>query len=315
MCFTFYREQESRTITDPVTGGYRYGVSVQTKKEATTDSNERRGTLVLPQLSVTGQCLDYAPVRYLTDLDHSCTYTVTDALCSDISVLSVLHYVQSSSLTGTTYFSVLEESTGITVAETNVVYKCADAAYLASYLKSSQTLSDVTDPTQISSPLVDENCVGGCGEDLCVDLYTPDTSTPAAVAPDCSSQNPSVPVLNSTTCSNSVIDVSYTIIWQGSKIERLDAVIVLADIPLDSILSQKYKVEYVHNVTSASDSATDNFYNITDAPYERSGKLGYDKGKEMFSGSIVRNMSVSPPQFQFVSMNATRQMAVFEPGR
>ncbi|WAR03425.1 TECT2-like protein [Mya arenaria] len=63
-----------------------------------------------------------------------------------------------------------------------------------------------------------------------------------------------------------------------------------------------------------SDAATDNFNNITGEPYTRSGKVGYDKGSEFFSGSIVYNTTTDPRQFLFVNSNASRQMAVFSPG-
>ena len=203
----------------------------------------------------------------------------------------------------------------MTIATTNVVYKCASAAYLNSYLKSTQTISDITNPTQVSSPSVNMNCVGSCGEDLCVDLNTADSVTTPVNVPDCASQNPTTPVtVGTTTCQNAVIDVSYTVRWQGNQIATLDAVVILADIPIERVLSQKYKVEYLHNVTVTSSDVSDNFYNITDEVYVRSGKVGYDKGSDMFSGSVVLNTTVSPEELIFVNTNMSRQMAVFNPG-
>ncbi|XP_045171552.1 tectonic-2-like isoform X2 [Mercenaria mercenaria] len=308
--FYWYREEEARILSDSTDNVYRYGVSVKTSK----------GILTLPQPTLNGQCMYTAPVRYLKDLEHSCSYTISDSLCSPSSVLSALSYIQSSNNN-----SILEEESSVVIASTNVVYKCA--TNLQSYLKSTQTISDIIDNTQVykfnyNLP-TDPNCVDECGSlnDKCIDLNNltnPDPITPPTTLTDCPSQTPAAPTLANGICSDAVIDVEYTIKWTGNKVARLDAVVILADFPIqnaagtNNVLSQKYKTTFVHNVTSVGNGSTDNFNNITDSPYERSGRVGYDAGNPIFTGSEVKNTTLSPPEFMYVNTNTTRQMAVFD---
>lgn len=323
--FYWYREEEDRVLTDPQQGVYRYGISVKTSNASGTP---RRGQLTIPQPVLNGQCLYTAPVRFLKNLEHSCTYSMSNNLCSASSVLSSLYYIQSSNLQLTTFFSVLEEESSLAIAETNVVYKCATVAYLQNYLRSTQTYSNLVNRTQVykfnyNLP-TNPNCVDSCGNDICIDLNNltnPDSATPVVNIPDCVPQLPSQPTLTGQTCTNAVIDVSYTIRWNASKIARLDAVIVLADIPIQNslgtgvnVLSQKYRVTFRHIVNEVGTGSSDNFYNITTTAYSRSGRVGYDTGKPIFTGSEVNNMTVSPPTFMYVNTNSTRQMAVFNTG-
>ncbi|XP_052798385.1 tectonic-2-like [Mya arenaria] len=312
--YYWYREQDSRQVADLGVVAYKYGTRVKTKSETPS----RFGTFTLPQPVLSGQCLDTAPVQYLKNLDHSCTFTLTTDLCSSSSILSRLFYVQNSSFTSS--FSVLQEFNGINVAITNVIYKCASSAQASTYLRSTTPIT--VDSSATSDLRLDENCVGTCGTDLCVDLNTPDSTTPSTTVDDCTSQNVLVnftPSYNSVSeiCSNAVIDVEYTAQWAGSTIVRVDAVIIVGDIPVRSnnvpnVLSQRFKMTFLNN--NITDAATDNFNNITGEPYTRSGKVGYDKGSEFFSGSMVYNTTTDPQQFLFVNSNASRQMAVFSPG-
>ena len=282
--------------------------------------------MTLPQSTLSGQCLQTAPVRFLTDLDSSCTFTMTNDLCGSDTVLSSLFYTQSSSLTTTTqYFSLLEEDNGPLITETNVIYYCAPNA--DAYLKSSADLSSSVTPgtsylfdyTLPSNP----NCTDTCGNDICIDLNNlPDPDPPASsnLPTGSCSQIPTTPLNNNGICENSVIDVQYTFTWDGKKIVKLDANIILADIPLvnggiQNVLTQKYTAKFVHSFTGVGAGATDNFNNITDASYERSGRVGYEIGKPIFSGSVVNNDSVTPPEFMYVNTNSTRQMAVFSTGK
>lgn len=45
-----------------------------------------------------------------------------------------------------------------------------------------------------------------------------------------------------------------------------------------------------------------------------SGKVGYETGQKMASGSVVWNTTVSPPLFMYVNVNSTRQMSIWETG-
>ena len=280
------------------------------------------GVLSLPQPTLSGQCLGTAPVRYLKDIDSSCTYTMTSDLCDKNTVLSSLFYAQDSGLaTATKYFSVLAEDNGLALAETNVVYYCASDT--SAYLKSTgatnvagSVLFDYNFPTN-------PNCTDTCGNDICIDLNNlvdPDPPATSTLPPLCASQDPTTPSNVGGVCRDSVVEVQYTVTWEGKKIIRVDANIILADIPLTvgvvpNELTQKYSVNFVHNFTGVSAGATDNFNNITDTSYERSGRVGYEFGKPIFSGSVVNNESLTPAEFMYVNTNTTRQMAVFNPGR
>lgn len=303
--YFFFREEESRTFSDSTDNVYRYGVSVKT----------RGGILALPQPTLAGQCMYTAPVRYLKDMDHSCTYTISESLCSGSSVLSALSYINTE---------ILEGGSSVVVAPTNFVYRCATQPYLQSYLKSTQVLSEIVNKTQVykfdySLP-ADPNCVDVCGNDKCIDLNNlTDADVDPGMPPECIFSSPPTPVVSSGSCINSVIDVDYTIKWSGNKIARLDAVIIIANISLQNsagtgynVLTQKYKTTFEHNVTTVGNGSTDNFNNITNEPYERSGRVGYNIGKAVFTGSEVINTSVTPAEFMYVNTNFSRQMAVFD---
>lgn len=274
-----------------------------------------KGILALPQPTLTGQCMYTAPVRYLKDLDHSCTYTISESLCSSLSVLSAMSY---------TNVSILEGGSSVVVVPTNVVYRCATPQYLQSYLKSTQVLSDIVDKTQVykfdyNLP-ADPNCVDVCGNDKCIDLNNlTDPDVDPGMPPECIFSSTPTPVVSSGSCLNSVIDVDYTIKWAGNKTARLDVVVILANISLQNsagsgsnVLTQKYKTTFEHNVTTVGNGSTDNFNNITNEPYERSGRVGYNIGKAVFTGSEVINTSVTPDEFMYVNTNFSRQMAVFD---
>ena len=295
-------------------------MSIKTGKLRNTEI-DFYGVLTLPQTTLSGQCLETAPVRYLKDVDSSCTYTMTSDLCDTNSVLSSLFYAQDSTLgTTTNYFSILQEDNGLSLAETNVVYYCTSDA--SAYLKSSGVTNVVGSVLFDYSFPTNPNCTDTCGNDICIDLNNlPDPDPPATstLPPLCPSQNPSTPSNVGGVCQNSVVEVQYTITWEGKKIIRVDANIILANIPLTAgavpnELTQKYSVNFVHNFTGVSAGATDNFNNISATSYERSGRVGYEFGKPIFSGSVVYNESVAPAEFMYVNTNTTRQMAVFNPG-
>ena len=247
---------------------------------------------------------------------------MTSDLCGSNTILSSLFYTQSSSLTtATKYFSVLAEDDGLALAETNVVYYCATDA--SAYLRSSSitnvagsVLFDYSFPTN-------PNCTDTCGNDICIDLNNlPDPDPPATsgLPLQCGTQEPTIPSNVGGICRDSVVEVQYTVTWEGKKIIRLDANIILANVPLlngliPNELTQKYSVNFVHNFTGVSAGATDNFDNITDTSYERSGRVGYEIGKPIFSGSVVNNDSVTPAEFMYVNTNSSRQIAVFNPGK
>ena len=320
------REQEERQADDSPGTGYQYGISLKTGKPLDNTVLDSKGVLSLPQPFLAGQCLETAPVRFLKDVDSSCTFTMSSGLCSEDSLLSSLFYVQSSTLSTTTkYFSVLAEDNGLAIAETNVNYYCAPNA--DAYLKSSTTLSSIVTPG--TSYLFDytyptnPNCTDTCGNDICIDLNNlanPDPPASSNLPPPCVSNIPVTPVNNNGICENSVVEVQYTLTWEGKKIVKVDANIILADVPLvnggvSNVLTPKYTANFVHNFTGVGAGATDNFNNITDSSYERSGRVGYEIGKAMFSGSMVYNDSVTPAEFMYVNTNSSRQMAVFGTGK
>lgn len=316
-----YREQEIRQVDDSPGTGYQYGVSLKTGKLDDNDNVAFSGILSLPQPTLAGQCLQTAPVRFLKDIDTSCTFTMTNDLCGSNTPLSSLFYAQSSSLTGSTkFFSVLEDDDGLVIAETNVAYLCASDA--SAYLRSDTVPNEVTRALFDYTLPTDPNCTDSCGNDICIDvnnLVDPDPPVTNNLPGPCNSQNPEVPNNNNGICENAVVEVQYTITWERKKLVKLDANIILANIALTSgltqnVLTQKYVTKFVHNFTGVGAGATDNFENITDRSYARSGRVGYDIGKPVFSGSVVSNDGVTPPEFLYVNTNSTRQMAVFNPG-
>ncbi|XP_060569860.1 tectonic-2-like [Ruditapes philippinarum] len=299
--FYWYRELEPRTLPDSPEGAYKYGVNMKTTK----------GLLTLPQPILSGQCLYTAPVQYLKDIDTSCTFQLSNRLCSQSSVLSVLSYINKIN-----NISVLAGSSSIVPATTTVVYKCATD--VSSYIKSSQTINDLVDNTQVykfnyNLP-TGEQCVDDCA--VCDNFNdSPNTDTPIN---NCPSQTPTTSLDANGVCLNAVIDVDYTIKWTGNTTEQLDAVITLGNIEIqnaagiNNVLTQKYKTTFIHNVTAPGDGAIDNFNNITDASYERSGRVGYDIGRTIFTGYEILNTTLTPPQFMYVNTNTSRQMAVFD---
>lgn len=308
------REQEERIIDDSPGTGYEYGVSIKTAKMPNSDV-AMYGVLTLPQPTISGQCLQTAPVRFLKNLDSSCSYTMTNNTCGPGTVLSSFFYIQNSSMS--TGFSPLVEDDGLVIAETNVNYYCAPNAN--AYINSSAGITNVVGRVLFDYNLpANPNCTDICGNDLCVDLNNlddPDLPASSSLPPLCSNQQPSHPTIAVDECNNSVVEVQYTFTWEGKKIIKLDANIILANVPLSRELTQKHSVTYVHNFTGVSSDATDNFNNITDTSYARSGKVGYEIGKPIFSGSKVNNESVSPPEFMYINTNRTRQMAIFSPGK
>ncbi|PAA85545.1 hypothetical protein BOX15_Mlig017666g3 [Macrostomum lignano] len=90
------------------------------------------------------------------------------------------------------------------------------------------------------------------------------TTSPGSLAP---------PSQTGTTCNNAVLDVQYRFVWSGSSIVSLTATIYMADVTVDSTVSQKFSVTFVHQ--SAASLAT-----VT----KRSGLVGYDTGAPLIGG-------------------------------
>ncbi|KAK3606484.1 hypothetical protein CHS0354_041435 [Potamilus streckersoni] len=311
LLFYSYSETEERSLFDAApdgSQGYIYGISVKTVSPST--GSNKLGILALPQKTLTGQCLTTAPVRYLIDLNSSCSFLMTNALCSPESVFSARFFIQSSNSTQNLF---LVAGFDTTAAETRVsYYKLVNST---SYVKSQQSFNQVVVPGQeyrfANETLPNSSCIDYCGNDKCTDYNAiPD---PILIPPQPPSRSFVTPTLFSGTCSNAVVDVKYTITWQGRTIQRLEAVIFYGDISISDTVTTRYQVQYVYNYTGETNGTTDNFYN-TSGSYERSGRTGYQFGEPVFSGSPVYNNSAVPPYFMYVNTNLSRQMTVFNTG-
>ncbi|KAL3856811.1 hypothetical protein ACJMK2_011528 [Sinanodonta woodiana] len=310
--FYSYSETEERSLFDAAPDGfpgYMYGVSVKTISPST--GSNKFGILALPQKTLTGQCLNTAPVRYLTNITSSCSFQMTNALCSPESIFSARFFIQPSSNSTPSSFNVAGFDT--TAAETSVsYYKLVNSA---SYIKSQQSFNQVVVPGQeyrfASETLPNSTCMDYCGNDKCIDYNAiPD---PDIIPPTHNSSTLMPPTLDSGRCLNAVIDVNYTITWQGRTIQRLDAVVIYGDININDTVTNRYQVQYVHNYTGATNGTADNFYNVSES-YKRSGRTGYQFGEPVFSGSPVYNNSAVPSYFMYVNTNLSRQMTVFTTG-
>nr|XP_022344655.1 uncharacterized protein LOC111137481 isoform X2 [Crassostrea virginica] len=319
------------TLTTTPASNYKKGESVRSIKESSTapvipgGAAERMGslgTVVLPQRSLSGQCLTAAPVRYLEDRQSDCTFSVTRDLCRSGSIFSALYYIQSSSITNPSCpkaFSVQGKLSENTVTETNVNYFCTSD--FSGYVKdTSSTIPDVTTTTFFNFTLPpDFDCYANfsnCAENVTEDTTNPTRGTRCPF--DNGNTRAPVPTINATTgnCENVVLDVNYEFLWKGNEIVRLDAIVILGNVPLSTgsapvEITQKYEAKFTHQYSPNGTVAVDNYRNIT-TTFDRS--TGYGFGKPLNSGVRINSCNVTDNSFQYVNTNRSQQMAVWDTG-
>ena len=79
-----------------------------------------------------------------------------------------------------------------------------------------------------------------------------------------------MPTINATTgnCENVVLDVNYEFLWKGNEIVRLDAIVILGNVPLSTAsapveITQKYAAKFTHQYAPNGTVAVDNYRNST----------------------------------------------------
>ncbi|XP_048768983.2 tectonic-2-like isoform X2 [Ostrea edulis] len=300
---------------------YKTGVSVGSIKPSVNSGDPMRvGTVTLPQRILSGQCLTTAPVRYLMDQQSDCTFTLTRDMCNSASVFSTLFYIQSSSTIGPSCpnaFSIQGSPSDTTATETDVKYFCTSD--FSGYVKDiNSNIPDVTTSTLFNFTLpTDESCLDVCGNYICeenVIVDTAETTRGTRCAFDDGTTCPPVPTINGATCENVVLDVKYEFEWKGSRIVRLNATVLLGNVPLSTgaapvEITQKYQANFNHQYDANGTVASDNYREVTTA-FDRS--TGYDFGKLLQSGVEITNLTDN--SFLYINTNTSQQIAVWDTG-
>ncbi|PAA68522.1 hypothetical protein BOX15_Mlig017666g1 [Macrostomum lignano] len=185
--------------------------------------------LALPQRSLAGGCDRSAGIAYLQDSSDSCDVTVSAAVCQGGVASPIDANIFAIACAGGS------ASCSVSV-RTNRSASAQSVPVTVTYLTLSSAVG-YQKGLRGSSP----------------------TTSPGSLAP---------PSQTGTTCNNAVLDVQYRFVWSGSSIVSLTATIYMADVTVDSTVSQKFSVTFVHQ--SAASLAT-----VT----KRSGLVGYDTGR------------------------------------
>ncbi|XP_062613732.1 uncharacterized protein LOC134275462 isoform X1 [Saccostrea cucullata] len=308
-------------LTTTQISAYKTGVSVKSIKESAVGGGAaaRIGTVVLPRRILAGQCLTTAPVRYLVDQQSDCTFTVTRDMCNSASVFSALFYIQSSTTRDPSCpnaFSVQGSPSDSVVTETNVNYFCTSD--FSGYVKDTSSIGDVTTSTFFNFTLpTDQECLDVCGNYICVENVPVDVTEPTRGS-RCSFDNgytrPPVPFVRNNVCENVVLDVKYDFQWKGTRIVKLDATVILGNVPLSTTtapveITQKYEANFNYQYESNGTIASDNYREVNTA-YDRS--TGYNLGKTLNSGVQINN--VTENTFLYINTNQSQQIAVWDTG-
>ncbi|XP_064612358.1 uncharacterized protein LOC135476300 [Liolophura sinensis] len=349
-----YRESDWRNApeTNVGTAGYKHGQRLRTAQPTAIGGlSSRSGVLALPQRTIGGQCLRTAPVRFLTDLESDCTYTMTPELCGVDSVLSARMYAEPSGLTSppclrTYQVLSVEDSSGKAVSEAAASYFCSPDN--TGFLNTPDTMR--TELNQYTTSLFDydmppENCQDTFGNDICADPENI-TITPKQELPKCSFDDgytpAPLPVYNSTTkvCHNAVLSVKYNFTWSGQRIVFLNTTVILGDVPMEVTWQENRTMIYTDNagtthrntslVNRSTPAILNQKYSVIfhhnytklintstnnqdgNTRVDRSGYPGYDAGKLILSGKAIVNSTTGA--FFYVNSNLTNQMALFDTG-
>ncbi|XP_060064682.1 serine-rich adhesin for platelets-like [Ylistrum balloti] len=312
--FYSYKEEESRTSATLSTA-YKSGTTVTVSQDGT--SQEYTVPLVLPHRVLSGQCTLASPVQYLVDDNTDCLIDLNEASCSVDGSFNALFYVESSSTRSPSCPKpfVVRGNNGLestTIAVTSVNYHCTTD--FTGYIKDN-TVTSPTRPTNTTTfnytmpSLADQD---ECGNDITTDFNTIATSTSdeTTLPPRCSFDNgyqrPPVPSFDNANslCSNTVLEVRYKFLWSGSQILQLNATVIMGNVPVGSVITQKFSTEFIH---SFSGNISQDDYLGLGTSFERSGWPGYDKGKPLFTGSA---MTLNDGAF-YVNQNTSRQHALW----
>lgn len=265
--------------------GYREGLSLRTGIRSDRNSPiSSLGYLGLPERTLTGDCVDSSPVRFLQDRSSSCVKQITKEMCQDGGVLSARSYATSTALTNPPcpYRPTLlrQQSTGSLNTEVTSHYFCITS--MTNYMNSMEEASDFYKPSTKSlfSHFIprDDNCTD---PDVCILNSTYPSSSENTVeytrcAWDDGYTLPPGPTYNeaTSTCENAVVNVTYEFTWDGSEIVLLNASYILGNIPLMQTRTGSRTVTYtikepdtyeLVNITESVLNTTSNtFYNVTE---------------------------------------------------
>ncbi|XP_076816184.1 tectonic-2-like isoform X2 [Clavelina lepadiformis] len=228
--------------------GYSNGDAVQVEASNITDK------LILPQRSISGQCLRNSIVTYQNNTDASCDVTLTEALCQRGSVLDVDYYLNNG--------MQIVSGGGTPLISPTITYYCDDST---NYVKTSTTSSSPT-----------------------ASLFPPITSS----APiSCVPTPPGPPQFDSGVCNNVVVNVTYLMTWNASVVMSAEVFITVANVtmtdvptdftqPPDNVLAQSFRLRF--------QPATVEGQNVT----RTSGNPGYVVGYSVISGVSQDNSTV-----------------------
>ena len=351
---------------------YTEGASVKTGlPRDTTSVSYDVGTnyrLTLPTRTWTGNCVWTSPVQFLVNDNQDCVRFMKENICTNESPLNALNYAQSSLWSGQTGAEVLRQQGSQIITETNVNYHCADDVpeYTSKYLKSTDSLDDVMPPDEVflfdyTLPVdadgeTECNFSPSTGAFVCVNQTEAVQPVPVPFPPRCSFDDgftrPPAPVYDDSTniCYNAVVEVDYDFVWSGQEILYLNATVVLADIPLETVKTANITVRYTDseeinnqtvrvprvNITEEVQTFTTEFTqvfttnfasypsvveqnetsveNLTESrtgQYMRSGNPGYDYNLPVISGVEVINDTTGA--FIYFNANDSHRLSLWEP--
>ncbi|XP_033748286.1 cell wall protein DAN4-like isoform X2 [Pecten maximus] len=309
--FYSYKEEELR-VSSVSSTPYISGSLVTVSQEGTTQ--EYSVPLILPHRVLSGQCNLASPVRYLKDDTSDCLIELNQASCSVDGSFNALFYVESSSTRSPSCPKpfVVRGNNGMnsTIAVTSLNYYCTTD--LTGYIKDNSTMLP-TRPTNTTTfnytmpALADQD---ECGNDITTNFNTIATSTsnetplPPRCAFDDGYTRPPVPSLVNSVCNFAVLEVRYRFYWSESQILRLNATVIMGNVPVGNVVTQKYSTEFIHS--SPTNVSQDDYLGLGTS-FERSGWPGYDKGRPLLTGSA---MTLSGGAF-YVNQNTSRQHALW----
>jgi len=269
---------------------YRGGIAVRTYQQSyQAGEYARSGPVVLPQRTLSGECLAESHVEYLKDFTSDCIYELTNqSQCSVGSSFNPLFYVESSNTRDPACpnpFIIMKDSTKQSIAETYVDYHCVTD--YSSYVKSTtpQTLVARNTTYTFNYTLPSSNCQDSCGNELssCTDYNTiTDNIQTTALPPRCfwddGYTQPPLVAINGNNCDNSVLEVRYKVYWSGSEIVKLNATVIMGNVTLSTtdapvVVTQKFSTEFLHSFTGTPSNTLDNYQGVQ-TTFSRSGKPG-----------------------------------------
>ncbi|XP_072368154.1 tectonic-2 isoform X2 [Scyliorhinus torazame] len=176
--------------------------------------------LIIPQRSLSGQCLKNAPVAYLEDFDTRCVTPLTAAACTGFHGLG----------------DDIENGQGLLLPTVVTYQKSTD---LSNFYQKSTDLSNFTtlEPSPASQSLFPE---------------LQDISTSFELV------SKSDPTLLNEMCENMILGAEYVFRWKGNTISNVTLLVTVGNVPLNSpaALTQRFSVTFINSVTDHPPNVT-----------------------------------------------------------